>query len=78
MEFTQPKVAQQLLEEMEEKEEQLRLAAEFGHTLLVRTEELSEEKEATERALEAARQELERQKADTEGRARAEAELDRQ
>ena len=76
MEFTQPKVAQQLLEEMEEKEEQLRLAAEFGHTLLVRTEELSEEKEATERALEAARQELERQKADTEGRARAEAELE--
>ena len=44
----------------------------------MRTEELPEEKDATERALEAARQELERQKADTEGRARAEAELDRQ
>ena len=40
MEFTDPHVAEQLLAEMEEKEQQLALAAEFGTTLLARTEEL--------------------------------------
>ena len=37
MEFTDPHVAEQLLQEMEEKEQQLALAAEFGTTLLART-----------------------------------------
>ena len=54
MEFTQPKVAEQLLEEMEEKEEQLLVAAEFGNALLERTEALQEENEAMEREREAA------------------------
>ena len=45
MELDDPEMAQMLLEEMEEKEEQLRLAAEFGQTLLERTEELQEENE---------------------------------
>ena len=61
MEFTDPIVAEQLLLEMEEKEEQLRLAAEFGQTLLERTEELQEEKEAMEREKMAAMAEAEEQ-----------------
>lgn len=44
-----PEMAEQMMEELEEKEEQLRLAAEFGQTLLERTEELQEENEAMER-----------------------------
>ena len=54
MDFDDPEMAEALLEEMEEKEEQLRLAAEFGQTLLERTEELQEENEAMEREKEAA------------------------
>ena len=54
MELDDPEMAQMLLEEMEEKEEQLRLAAEFGQTLLERTEELQEENEEMEREKEAA------------------------
>ena len=55
MEFTDPDVVEQLLEELEEKEEQLRLAAEFGQTLLEKTEELHEEKETLEREAEEAK-----------------------
>ena len=54
MDFDDPEMAEALLEEMEEKEEQLRLAAEFGQTLLQRTEELQVENEAMEREKEAA------------------------
>lgn len=45
MEFTDPKVAAQLLEDLEEKEEQLALAAQFSAGLLQRTEELAVEKD---------------------------------
>ena len=54
MEFTDPHVAEQLLAEMEEKEQQLALAAEFGTTLLARTEELLSERNDLEREREAA------------------------
>ena len=54
MEFTDPHVAEQLLAEMEEKEQQLALAAEFGTTLLARTEELLAERNDLEREREAA------------------------
>ena len=54
MEFTDPHVAEQLLAEMEEKEQQLALAAEFGTTLLARTEELQTERDDLEREREAA------------------------
>ena len=54
MDFDDPEMTEALLEEMEEKEEQLRMAAEFGHTLLEKTEELQEENEALEREKDAA------------------------
>ena len=55
MEFTDPKVAGQLLEDLEEKEEQLALAAEFSAGLLARTEELAVENEAIQSEAEAAK-----------------------
>jgi hypothetical protein len=55
MEFTDQNVVEQLLKELEENEEQLRLAAEFGQTLLEKTEELHEEKETLEREAEEAK-----------------------
>ena len=55
MEFTDAKIAGQLLEDLEEKEEQLALAAEFATGLLYRTEELALENQAAQNEAAAAR-----------------------
>ena len=55
MEFTDAKIAGQLLEDLEEKEEQLALAAEFATGLLHRTEELALENQAAQNEAAAAR-----------------------
>ena len=49
MDFNDPEITQALLDEMEEMEYQLQVAAEFGQTLLEKTEELEEENERLER-----------------------------
>ena len=54
LDFTDPDMAEALLEEMEEKEAQLQLAAEFGQRLMEKNEELQEENEAMGREKEAA------------------------